>query len=58
MIKVFIEFINGKTDVFYAEGSFESTAQGRIVYWTQDGGKLVSYPVDVIFSIKEQDADT
>jgi hypothetical protein len=56
MIKVLIEFMDGKKKDFYAEEGYCPTAQGRLIYWVQvETGDTISYPVSRISEVIEQD---
>lgn len=54
--KVFIKFRDGKEKIFYAVESYNSTANGRILYWIEkDTMDIRSYPVEIIEEIIEQE---
>jgi hypothetical protein len=55
MVKVLIEFTDGRKKEFYASGSYDSTADGRILYWTEENtDDIISLPVSRISEIIEK----
>lgn len=58
--KVKVSLSNGTSREFYADFSYDSTSQGRVVYWKSvllDGKRLDTYsiPTNMIVDIQEQD---
>lgn len=55
-VKVMIEFTDGKKKEFYALSSYDSTADGRLLYWTEEKTEdVISYPVSRIAEIIEKE---
>lgn len=57
MIKVKIIFKDGTLDEFFAEESYASYAEGKLILWTSDKGDIISYPTNDIKKIIEMDIE-
>ena len=58
MYKVYIEFMDGIREEFYANSDFGSVyPELMVVYWELENGDRVSYPVDNIRKFVEREVD-
>lgn len=55
-MQVKITFRDGSVKEFYADQSYQSYNEGRLVYWEdKESGKGITYPVDLIAEIIEKE---
>lgn len=57
MKKVTVYFKDGTNETFYAQSSYDDTADGRMLYWGLENGDIISFPTSEIRKIVEQDVE-